>query len=66
MKKVAKVSGVVCLASLFVLAPGAMAVVIKGAYPTMGQFSEVAAMLLLGASLIGMVGFLRRNISRHL
>jgi hypothetical protein len=65
MKRITKVCPVVCLISSFFLAPAAMAVVVKGVEP-LGQFSEPVAMFMLGTSLIGMVGFWRRNISRNL
>jgi hypothetical protein len=64
MKRITKVCSVACLILSFFLAPAAMAVVIGEASP-LGQLSEPVAMLMLGASLIGIVGFWR-NISRNL
>ena len=58
-----EIHGVRVLIPVFFFTPLAMAVVVKGVRP-LGHFSEQATMLFLGASLIGMVDFWRRKISR--
>jgi hypothetical protein len=65
LKRSSKVSGIICLVSLFLLAPAAMGIMVKGAEP-LGQFSEPVAMLMLGTGLVGMAGFWRKNRSRNL